>query len=92
MNDLFKKIRRLGLILAGTLLVLLGIATFPIPGPWSTPIVLAGLSLLALAEVAWAVWLLKKIKEHGGKLRDVFFKKKDAPPAPPPPKDDPPKS
>ena len=47
------RLYRIGVVAAGSLLVLVGVIIIPVPGPWSLPLILAGLVLLAL-EFDWA--------------------------------------
>ena len=52
------------ILIAGTFVVLLGIAMIPLPGP-GFPVVFGGISILAL-EFAWAAYLLRKIRQSAG--------------------------
>ena len=52
----------------GGLLVSVGIITVPIPGPWSTPVVLAGLAILA-KDYERAERLQAKVKTNTNQAR-----------------------
>ena len=61
--------RRLGVFLAGTGLVVLGLILIPLPGPgWA--VVIAGLAVLA-TEFTWAEWLLRHAKRHAAKATRI---------------------
>lgn len=64
--------KRAVVTVAGVLLVLTGILITPIPGPWSFPIVLAGLAILA-SEYDWAKdvldWTRHKAREARARIR-----------------------
>jgi uncharacterized protein (TIGR02611 family) len=61
--------RRLGVFLAGTGIIVLGIVLIPLPGPgWA--IVIAGLAVLA-TEFTWAEALLRFAKRHAAKATGV---------------------
>jgi len=51
-------------ILAGSLVLLIGILLIPVPGPGGLPVTLAGLAILS-SEFTWAQRLLQRLK-HGG--------------------------
>jgi uncharacterized protein (TIGR02611 family) len=53
----------------GLVLVAVGAAIIPIPGPWSLPIMLAGLAILA-SEYDWAEDVLDWSKQKARKARD----------------------
>ena len=52
------------ILIAGTSVVLLGVAMLPLPGP-GFPLILGGISILAV-EFAWAAYLLRKIRQSAG--------------------------
>lgn len=67
-----EKLKRVGLTLLGATLVIGGILITPLPGPWSFPIVLAGLAVLS-QEYDWAKdareWVRVKSKQVAGKFK-----------------------
>jgi drug/metabolite transporter (DMT)-like permease len=58
----------------GSFLVLAGLVLIVLPGPFTMPLVIAGLIILAL-EFAWADRLLTKAKVHANKIVPKKFKK-----------------
>ncbi|CAN5374946.1 hypothetical protein BH24ACT7_BH24ACT7_04330 [soil metagenome] len=64
--------RKVGVLLVGVPVLLLGIALIPLPGP-GTLVVLAGLAILSL-EFAWAERLSGKIKDGFRTLFDRIFR------------------
>jgi len=64
--------RKVGVLLVGVPVLLLGIALIPLPGP-GTIVVLAGLAILSL-EFAWAERLSGKIKDGFRTLFDRIFR------------------
>ena len=58
----------------GSFLVVLGLALVVLPGPFTMPLVIAGLIVLAL-EFAWAERLLVKAKHHANKIVPKKYKK-----------------
>lgn len=70
-----KKIRQVFAFLIGTTLVVSGLALIILPGPFTMPLVIAGLFVLAL-EFAWAETLLIKAKHHASKIVPKKYKKK----------------
>jgi len=58
----------------GSFLVILGLALVVLPGPFTMPLVIAGLIVLAL-EFAWAERLLVKAKHHANKIVPKKYKK-----------------
>ena len=67
-----EQVRRVFLIIAGFTLLLLGIVMLVTPGP-GLVVILLGLGLLA-AEFVWARRLMERIKQEGGRLKDVVFR------------------
>jgi uncharacterized protein (TIGR02611 family) len=66
--------RRIGITIAGFLVVLVGIVLIPLPGPgWL--IVFAGLAILA-REYVWAERLLNHAKRRVGQAKDAVLRKK----------------
>jgi hypothetical protein len=66
------KAKRVGVTALGATLVLGGLILTPLPGPWSFPIVIAGLAVLA-QEYDWAKdareWVRAKSKAVANKIR-----------------------
>ena len=52
------------MFVVGVALVLLGIALIPLPGPFSIPLMIAGLAVLA-TEYVWAERVLDTVKDRG---------------------------
>lgn len=67
-----KKLKRIATDTAGYLLIVLGVALGPLPGPGGIPIILAGLGLLSINN-SWARELREYLLEHGGKAVQVLF-------------------
>lgn len=59
--------------LVGAGLLILSVLTGWLPGPGGIPLLVAGLGLLAINH-EWAKQLLDKVKTHGLKLADNFFR------------------
>jgi uncharacterized protein (TIGR02611 family) len=69
LRRVFRTARRLGILLVGTGIVVLGILLIPLPGPgWA--VVIAGLAVLA-TEFTWAERLLEFTKRHAAKATGV---------------------
>ncbi|CAB4531192.1 unannotated protein [freshwater metagenome] len=62
-----KRLRQVIAFTIGSTLVLAGLALIVLPGPFTMPLVIAGLIVLAL-EFAWAESLLIKAKHHAKKM------------------------
>ena len=58
----------------GSFLVLAGLVLIVLPGPFTMPLVIAGLFVLAV-EFAWAERFLAKAKLHASKIVPKKFKK-----------------
>ena len=58
-----KQTRRIVLALVGTALILTGLALIVFPGPWTIPLVIAGLTVLSW-EFRWAKRALFQIKHR----------------------------
>jgi branched-subunit amino acid transport protein AzlD len=69
-----KKLRQVIAFSVGSFLVVLGLALVVLPGPFTMPLVIAGLIVLAL-EFAWAERLLVKAKHHANKIVPKKYKK-----------------
>ncbi len=61
--------RKVGILIAGTVIVLFGVAIAPLPGPGPTVLIPIGLALLA-TEFVWARWMLEKLKSGAFNLAD----------------------
>jgi Flp pilus assembly protein TadB len=62
-----KKIRQLIVLVVGSTLIVAGVALIILPGPFTMPLVIAGLFILAI-EFAWAETLLSRAKEQTKKV------------------------
>ena len=69
-----KRLRQVIAFSVGSFLVVLGLALVVLPGPFTMPLVIAGLIVLAL-EFAWAERLLVKAKRHANKIVPKKYKK-----------------
>ena len=69
-----KRLRQVIAFSVGSFLVVLGLALVLLPGPFTMPLVIAGLIVLAL-EFAWAERLLVKAKHHANKIVPKKYKK-----------------
>ena len=69
-----KRLRQVIAFSVGSFLVVLGLALVLLPGPFTMPLVMAGLIVLAL-EFAWAERLLVKAKHHANKIVPKKYKK-----------------
>jgi len=67
-----KRLRQVIAFSVGSFLVVLGLVV--LPGPFTMPLVIAGLIVLAL-EFAWAERLLVKAKHHANKIVPKKYKK-----------------
>jgi len=65
--------RRLGVLLVGAAIVVLGIILIPLPGPGGA-IIVAGVAVWA-TEFAWAEWLLERVKRHAAKATGVALQR-----------------
>lgn len=69
LRRVFRTARRLGILLVGTGIIVLGILLIPLPGPgWA--VVIAGLAVLA-TEFTWAERLLELTKRHAARATGV---------------------
>lgn len=59
---IFRSTKLLVVFVVGVALVLLGIALIPLPGPFSIPLMVAGLAVLA-TEFVWAERMLDTVKD-----------------------------
>jgi hypothetical protein len=69
-----KGLRKIIAFSVGSFLVLTGLVLIVLPGPFTMPLVIAGLFVLAV-EFAWAERLLAKAKGHANKIVPKKFKK-----------------
>lgn len=69
-----KRLRQIIAFSVGSFLVLTGLVLIVLPGPFTMPLVIAGLFILA-AEFAWAERFLAKAKAHASKIVPKKFKK-----------------
>lgn len=79
---IFRSTKRIVVFVVGVALVLLGIALIPLPGPFSIPLMIAGLAVLA-TEYVWAEKVLDTVKDRAKRASDVarrsIFRRKPAP-------------
>ena len=69
-----KRLRQVIAFSVGSFLVLTGLVLIVLPGPFTMPLVIAGLVVLAL-EFAWAERLLIKARHHANKIVPKKYKK-----------------
>jgi drug/metabolite transporter (DMT)-like permease len=69
-----KGLRQVIAFSVGSFLVLAGLVLIVLPGPFTMPLVIAGLFVLAV-EFAWAERFLAKAKVHASKIVPKKFKK-----------------
>ena len=69
-----KRLRQIIAFSVGSFLVLAGLVLIVLPGPFTMPLVIAGLIVLAV-EFAWAERLLAKAKAHANKIVPKKYKK-----------------
>ena len=69
-----KRLRQIIAFSVGSFLVLAGLVLIVLPGPFTMPLVIAGLFVLAV-EFAWAERFLAKAKGHASKIVPKKFKK-----------------
>ncbi|CAB4335036.1 MAG: hypothetical protein F2851_02535 [Actinobacteria bacterium] len=69
-------VRKTIVLVIGSTLILTGMLLIVLPGPFTLPLVILGLVVLAL-EFAWAERTLEKVKAQGAKVdpRKLFKKK-----------------
>jgi uncharacterized protein (TIGR02611 family) len=74
--------KRIGVTIAGFLLLIVAVIIIPIPGPWSILLTIVALSILA-TEYIWAQKMLRYAKEKADQAKSMVFKKKgdETPPA-----------
>jgi len=69
-----KGLRQVIAFSVGSFLVLAGLVLIVLPGPFTMPLVIAGLFVLAI-EFAWAERFLARAKGHASKIVPKKFKK-----------------
>ena len=69
-----KGLRKIIAFSVGSFLVLAGLVLIVLPGPFTMPLVIAGLFVLAV-EFAWAERFLARAKGHASKIVPKKFKK-----------------
>ena len=70
-----KTLRKTIVLLIGSTLILTGLLLIILPGPFTLPLLILGLVVLAL-EFAWAEAMLARVRHHGAKINPKkFFKK-----------------
>lgn len=76
-NALPKAIRKTIALVIGSTLIITGLLLIVLPGPFTMPLVIIGLVVLAL-EFAWAESILIQVRHHGAKIdpRKLFKRKK----------------
>jgi hypothetical protein len=69
-------LRKLIVLVFGSTLIIVGLLLIVLPGPFTMPLVIGGLVVLAL-EFKWAETLLVRVKHHGQKImpRKLFKKR-----------------
>lgn len=67
--------KRIAVSLIGFALIAAGLALIIFPGPWTIPLIIAGLAVLA-TEYVWARRALDETKKRAGQAKDKFFKRK----------------
>ena len=72
-----EKLKRVGLTVLGGTLVIGGILITPLPGPWSLPIVIAGLAVLS-KEYDWAKDAREWVRAKSKQVRDKFKAGRDS--------------
>ena len=70
LDFIFHSTKRIVVLVVGVTLVVLGIALIPLPGPFSIPLMIAGLAVLA-TEYVWAQRALDTVKDKAQKATDV---------------------
>jgi len=70
-----KTLRKTIVLLVGFTLIIAGLLLVVLPGPFTLPLLILGLIILAL-EFAWAETLLIRVRKQGAKINPKkFFKK-----------------
>lgn len=70
-------LRKTIVLVIGSTLIVTGLLLIVLPGPFTMPLLVLGLVVLAL-EFAWAETMLIRVRKHGAKLDPrKLFKKSD---------------
>jgi hypothetical protein len=67
---IFRSTKRIVVFVIGVALFLLGIALIPLPGPFSIPLMIAGLAVLA-TEYVWAEKALDAVKDRARRASEA---------------------
>ena len=67
---IFRSTKRVVVFVVGVSLVALGIALIPLPGPFSIPLMIAGLAVLA-TEYVWAEKALDTVKDRAKRASEA---------------------
>lgn len=70
LDFIFLSTKRVVIFVVGVALFLLGIALIPLPGPFSLPLMVAGLAVLA-TEYVWAERALDTVKDKTKQAADM---------------------
>jgi uncharacterized protein (TIGR02611 family) len=70
LDFIFRSTKRIAVFVVGAALVVLGIALIPLPGPFSIPLMVAGLAVLA-TEYVWAERMLDTVKDKTTQATDL---------------------
>lgn len=73
-----RSVRQLIVLVIGSTLIVVGLALIILPGPFTMPLVVLGLFVLAI-EFAWAESLLLRAKNQVKKLDPRKYRKKNSP-------------
>lgn len=65
-----RNLKRVLILIAGSLVIMLGIAIAPIPGPGAIPLIIGGLMILA-TEFVWAKRLVTKMRKQAHAMADT---------------------
>jgi uncharacterized protein (TIGR02611 family) len=71
---IFHSTKLIVVFVVGVALVVLGIALIPLPGPFSIPLMVAGLAVLA-TEFVWAERMLDAVKDKTTQATDLVKRK-----------------
>ncbi len=74
LDFIFRSTKRIVILVVGVALVVLGIALIPLPGPFSIPLMVAGLAVLA-TEYVWAQKMLDTVKDRTKQATDLAKRK-----------------
>jgi uncharacterized protein (TIGR02611 family) len=71
--------RRIGITIAGFVLLIVAAVIIPVPGPWSILLTIVALSILA-TEYVWAQRMLRFAKEKAEQAKNIVLRTKEEPP------------